>query len=286
MYTGHHYGAWNTEPRIASYIAIALVVMALNIGELPGVRDVAAMSGLPPSRPVNANDTGFEGVPQGPDDPAHNVDYYQIATTDYVRTMGIPVVEGRAFGPGDVAGAMVNVAPFIEIMRPASSPRRTLVVPAHSAAPDERFVAFVNHFVLGGFFPAWSEENEGVGWSAPRGLSTSAINAFGPINERFEKRMAASGALRPNCSRVLPSALGRGVAAAVSGAMVLALAGWIGSFTVRQPAAPAAPNTLAVLPFSNDSGRAPDTGDPHLSTRDFLFPDVTSTSCPSCVDSS
>lgn len=49
---------------------------------------------------------------QQPGGPFHNVDYYQIATTDYVRTMGIPVVEGRAFGPGDVAGAplvmMVN----------------------------------------------------------------------------------------------------------------------------------------------------------------------------------
>jgi predicted permease len=75
------------------------------IQALPGVTAAAAMTGLPPQRSVNANDTDFEGLTPQPGGPFHNVDYYQIATTDYVRTMGIPVVEGRAFGPGDVAGA-------------------------------------------------------------------------------------------------------------------------------------------------------------------------------------
>ena len=39
--------------------------------------------------------------------------------------------------------------------------------------------------------------------------------ARGPVQSRLE-RMTGSGALRPNSSRVLPAALGRGVAAAVS----------------------------------------------------------------------
>jgi predicted permease len=73
--------------------------------QIPGVTAVAAMNGLPPSRQVNANDTDFEGLVPTPGGPAQNVDYYQITTSDYVRTMGIPVIEGRAFGPGDVAGA-------------------------------------------------------------------------------------------------------------------------------------------------------------------------------------
>ena len=30
-------------------------------------------------------------------EPPANVDYYQTVTVDYVETMGIPVVEGRAF---------------------------------------------------------------------------------------------------------------------------------------------------------------------------------------------
>ena len=78
---------------------------------IPGVTAAAAMTGLPPLRQVNANTTYFEGLPQT-GGPQQLVDYYQTVTTDYVRTMGIPVIEGRALGPGDVAGAprvaMVN----------------------------------------------------------------------------------------------------------------------------------------------------------------------------------
>ena len=75
------------------------------LSAIPGVTAVAAMSGLPPFRQVNANDTDFEGLTFQPGGIAPNVDYYQTTTTDYVRTMGIPVVEGRAFGPGDVGSA-------------------------------------------------------------------------------------------------------------------------------------------------------------------------------------
>ena len=79
---------------------------------IPGVTAAAAMTGLPPLRQVNANTTYFEGLARTPGSPNQEVDYYQTVTNDYVRTMGIPVVEGRALGPGDVAGAprvaMVN----------------------------------------------------------------------------------------------------------------------------------------------------------------------------------
>ncbi len=69
---------------------------------LPGVQSAAAMSGLPPLRNVNANDTEFEGLEASPDRP-FNVDYYQIVQGDYFATMGIPVVEGRGFQLGDDA---------------------------------------------------------------------------------------------------------------------------------------------------------------------------------------
>ena len=71
------------------------------LAAVPGVRSVAAMSGLPPLRQVNANDTGIEGFVPTPNGPAQNVDYYQYVTPNYVQTMGIPVVAGRAFGPSD-----------------------------------------------------------------------------------------------------------------------------------------------------------------------------------------
>jgi putative ABC transport system permease protein len=77
--------------------------------ELPGVTAVAAMSGLPPNRPVNANDTDFAGyaATPGTTDPAENVDYYQTVSMDYLKTMGIPIKKGRGFEPADVAGAPV-----------------------------------------------------------------------------------------------------------------------------------------------------------------------------------
>jgi predicted permease len=66
------------------------------------------MTGLPPNRNVNANDTDFEGyTPTGPDQPAENVDYYQTVSVDYLQTMGIPVVKGRGFEPADIGGAPV-----------------------------------------------------------------------------------------------------------------------------------------------------------------------------------
>ena len=72
---------------------------------LPGVVNATAMNGMPPRRDVNANDTEFEGVPQGDGYPAHNVDYWQFVGRDYLGTMGIPVLQGRDFGPMDAAAS-------------------------------------------------------------------------------------------------------------------------------------------------------------------------------------
>ena len=71
------------------------------LAAVPGVQSVAAMTGLPPLRQVNANDTSIEGYVPTPNGPAQNVDYYQYVTSNYVSTMGIPVVAGRSFGPSD-----------------------------------------------------------------------------------------------------------------------------------------------------------------------------------------
>jgi len=67
------------------------------------------MSGLPPLRQVNANDTDIEGYEVPPGGPFKNIDYYQTVTTGYVETMGIPVVEGRAFQRTDAMGATVLI---------------------------------------------------------------------------------------------------------------------------------------------------------------------------------
>lgn len=72
---------------------------------LPGVQGAAAMTGLPPNRPVNANDMDFEGMEQKEGGPFHNVDYWQFVTRDYFKTMEIPLVDGRSFGPADAQGS-------------------------------------------------------------------------------------------------------------------------------------------------------------------------------------
>jgi putative ABC transport system permease protein len=73
----------------------------------PGVQSVAAMSGLPPVRQVDANDTDIEGYKAPPNGPYENIDYYQVATSGYAETMGIPVVEGRTFQASDAIGPKV-----------------------------------------------------------------------------------------------------------------------------------------------------------------------------------
>ncbi len=96
----------------ASYPKAELRVAFFNrltehLGQLPGVSGVAAMTGLPPNRSVNANDVDFEGYAPTPTQPQENVDYFQTVSIDYLKTMGIPIVRGRGFEPADVSGAPV-----------------------------------------------------------------------------------------------------------------------------------------------------------------------------------
>ena len=69
----------------------------------PGVTGVAAMSGLPPQRNIDANDTNYEGYVPPPNAPPTNAEYYQIVTPAYFSTMRVPIVDGRSFGAGDDA---------------------------------------------------------------------------------------------------------------------------------------------------------------------------------------
>jgi predicted permease len=79
---------------------------------VPGVQAATAMSGLPPNRPLNANDTDIDNYTAPPEGPFKNVDYYQQVMTGYFETMGIPIVSGRAFQATDAASpgmvAVVN----------------------------------------------------------------------------------------------------------------------------------------------------------------------------------
>jgi putative ABC transport system permease protein len=72
---------------------------------LPGVEAVTFMSGLPPSRRLDANDTQIEGLVPRPGGPIHNIDFYQTAGDRFFETMGIRLLEGRLFDERDGQGA-------------------------------------------------------------------------------------------------------------------------------------------------------------------------------------
>jgi predicted permease len=79
---------------------------------VPGVQGATAMSGLPPNRPLNANDTDIDNYTAPPEGPFENVDYYQNVMSGYFETMGIPIVQGRSFQSADATStgmvAVVN----------------------------------------------------------------------------------------------------------------------------------------------------------------------------------
>jgi putative ABC transport system permease protein len=76
---------------------------------VPGIQAASAMSGLPPNRPLNANDTDIGNYTAPPEGPFENVDYYQSVMTDYFETMGIPIVQGRSFHPTDAGSGTVVI---------------------------------------------------------------------------------------------------------------------------------------------------------------------------------
>jgi putative ABC transport system permease protein len=76
---------------------------------VPGVQGATAMSGLPPNRPLDANDTDIGNYTAPPEGPFENVDYYQSVMTDYFETMGIPIVQGRSFLSSDAGSGPVVI---------------------------------------------------------------------------------------------------------------------------------------------------------------------------------
>ena len=132
------------------------------VGSIPGVNSAAAMSGLPPLRLVNANDTNFEGstAKPPPDGPIPNVDYYQTVTARYVETMGIPVVEGRAFTETDASGPpvmLVNEA-LAKRFYPGSSPVGRRIKPGGPNRPWFLVVGILKDVKQGGLDQAVGTE--------------------------------------------------------------------------------------------------------------------------------
>jgi len=94
---------------------------------IPGVYQATAMSGLPPVREVMAGSFTLPDRAADGEGPEYSriFDYTQLVFAGYFETMGIPVVEGRAFTPADDTEAppvvMVNER-FANRFFPGESP--------------------------------------------------------------------------------------------------------------------------------------------------------------------
>jgi putative ABC transport system permease protein len=113
----HNLLTWETELPEKEYPDSAKITelwsgLERRLAAMPGVRDVTVMAGLPPNRTMNANDFQFEGKTPSKDGPAWNVDFFQTVDTGYFKTMGIPMVAGRALdehdGPDGQPAVVVN----------------------------------------------------------------------------------------------------------------------------------------------------------------------------------
>jgi len=72
------------------------------LAALPGVQSAALAGEIPPLRPIDANDTDIEDYTKTTDnDPQENVDFWNIVSEDYFKTLGIRTLEGRTFEASD-----------------------------------------------------------------------------------------------------------------------------------------------------------------------------------------
>jgi predicted permease len=79
------------------------------ISTVPGVASATMMTGIPPVRPLNANDTMIEGFVPRPGGPMQNVDFYQLVGKNFFETLGIRLVDGRFLDDRDGDGAPLVV---------------------------------------------------------------------------------------------------------------------------------------------------------------------------------
>jgi putative ABC transport system permease protein len=79
------------------------------IAAIPGVDSATAMGGLPPQRPIQANDTQIENFTPVPGGPGHNIDYWQVAGDRFFETLGVHLIDGRLLDSRDAQSGAPTV---------------------------------------------------------------------------------------------------------------------------------------------------------------------------------
>jgi predicted permease len=134
-------GTYNNNDKLGSF----WIRLDERILHLPGVQSAALVSGLPPLRPPNMNDTGIEGFVKREGGPIENVDFDQAVSRDYFATMGIRLMDGRVFDDRDAKGAnlvaIVNKT-MVNTFWPNQNPIGRRVKP-YGGKPDDPWVTIV-----------------------------------------------------------------------------------------------------------------------------------------------
>jgi len=79
--------------------------LLVRLRAVPGVQAATAMSGLPLNEQFLSENTRIDQYTPPPEGPFETVDYYQSVMSDYFKTMGIPIVQGRSFQSTDAASS-------------------------------------------------------------------------------------------------------------------------------------------------------------------------------------
>jgi putative ABC transport system permease protein len=99
----------NVTYRDAAAVTNFYGALRARLKSLPGVASASIAGGLPPSRPINANDTFIEGLVPVPGGPQNNIDYWNSVTPGYFETVRARLREGRFLNEGDGATAPLVV---------------------------------------------------------------------------------------------------------------------------------------------------------------------------------
>ena len=177
------------------------------LSHLPGVESAAAMSGLPPSRRVDANDMVFESIPSTPDGPIQNADYWQFVTRDYFKTMHIRLIAGRTFGPTDARGttgvAVVNQT-MAKLFWPTRSPLGDRIKPMMDKAPWLTVVGVVADVKQGGLDHKTGTEVYFLADQAPETVGRAASTMY-VVMRTPQDPVSLASAARSEIRRLDPS---------------------------------------------------------------------------------
>ena len=148
------------------------------LARLPGVISSTTMSGMPPQRPGNFNDTDIENFVRRPGGPVQNVDYWQFVGHRFFETVGARLADGRFLDERDSDGAPLTVVVNETMARTfwpgESALGRRVRPPQGPNSPWRTIVGVVADIKNGGYDkPAGTELF--VPWRQARGLRTPQL---------------------------------------------------------------------------------------------------------------